>query len=288
MANQYTSTQMIDALRRHYLPEGRPAAGLFADEIASPDGNRRADLIWIPTNLAGIREACIVGHEIKVSRADVMSELKDPTKTDPWAQYCDRWWLVIPDTSLIEGLTIPSMWGIMTLPSGRRTRSMTVIREAPKLVPTANLGPAMTRIAGYVVNRMEIDTRRLQHQLDNAERNLAYTNNRLNETVHNSDFYHDPRAKRIQSIMDEYEKRVKEGDRLGWYTRDTELDESIINALIDYRASTLAARSARNQAKNIVRVLNSDLMRPIMTAKEALEHALRLAIEEDKENGIEE
>jgi hypothetical protein len=278
-----TATDMIEALRRHYLPEGRPAGGLFADEIASPDGARRADLIWVPTNLAGIREACIVGHEVKVSRSDVISELNDPTKSDPWAQYCDRWWLTIPDPALIEGLTIPTMWGIMSLPSGRKTRSMTVLREAPKLTPHVNLGPAMTRIAGYIVNRMEIETRRLEHQLGNAERETNHANARLEDVLSGSEIYNDPRAKRIRFIMDEFEKRTEETKRLGWYTRDAVLDEMIISSMIDYRASTIAARDARNQAKNLSRVLNNDLLRPILQAKESLDLALAIADDDEKD-----
>ena len=31
-----TSSDMLAMLRRHYLPESRPAGGLFADEIARP------------------------------------------------------------------------------------------------------------------------------------------------------------------------------------------------------------------------------------------------------------
>lgn len=128
-----SARDVIEMLRRHYLPEGRQPAGIFAPEIQAPEGQRRADLIWQGVTAAGGSE--LIGHEVKVSRADVLVELEDLTKSDPWQRYCDRWWLVIPDPALIEGLTLPPSWGVLAPPSGRRTRSMTVLVPAPQLKP---------------------------------------------------------------------------------------------------------------------------------------------------------
>lgn len=128
-----TASDMLAMLRRHYLPEGRPPGGIFAPEIMAPQANRRADLIWQGiTAGSGYK---LIGHEIKVSRADLLAELADPTKSDPWQKYCNRWWLVIPHASLLDGLELPPTWGVMTPPSGRRTRTCTVTRPAPELKP---------------------------------------------------------------------------------------------------------------------------------------------------------
>lgn len=124
---------MKDYLRNHYLPEGKPAAGILATEIGSPDGRRFADALWQSTTRSG--GLLLVGHEIKVSRADVIIELADTTKAESWMQYCDQWWLTISDPKLIEGLDIPTAWGVMAPPSGRRKRSMTILKDAPLLKP---------------------------------------------------------------------------------------------------------------------------------------------------------
>ena len=124
---------MKDYLRNHYLPEGKPAAGILATEIGSPDGRRFADALWQSTTRSG--GLLLVGHEIKVSRADVIVELADTTKAESWMQYCDQWWLTVSDPKLIEGLDIPAAWGVMSPPSGRRKRSMTILKEAPLLNP---------------------------------------------------------------------------------------------------------------------------------------------------------
>ena len=134
-------------LRAHYIAPRRPAAGYFCAELQAPTGNRRADAIWLP--LTATARGQIIGHEIKVSRADVIAELADPGKSDAWSRYCTQWWLVIAGPSLIEGLDVPRGWGIMTPPSGRSKRLMTVLRPAPEHFPmeqTLALSTIMARM----------------------------------------------------------------------------------------------------------------------------------------------
>lgn len=144
------ASDVVAMLRRHYLPEGRAAGGIFAAEIESPDGRRRADAIWAPWSMTAGDE--LVGHEVKVARSDVLAELADPMKADPWLGYCSRWYLVLARPALVDGLDVPESWGIMAPPSGRRTRSMTVIRPAPKL-KHGDTASGWRRIATWDHNR---------------------------------------------------------------------------------------------------------------------------------------
>lgn len=141
-----TARAMVDLLRRHYITDERHPAWVFAPEIQAPDSARRADLICLGVSSATGGE--LAGHEVKVTRADVMAELADLTKCDPWMRYCDRWWLVVPHLSLIDGLEIPGTWGVLLPPSGRRTRSMTVHRKAPALKP-AEQAPALRTLTSW-------------------------------------------------------------------------------------------------------------------------------------------
>lgn len=160
-----TARIILDVLRRHYLPEGRPPGGIFAPEIQAPQGTRRADLIWQGvTSGSGYK---LIGHEIKVSRADLLAELADPTKSDPWQRYCDAWYLVLPSPHLLDGLDIPETWGVMTPPSGRRTRSMTITVRAPALKP-ADQTPALRTLATWLHwrhNKAEIRNNSDQREL---------------------------------------------------------------------------------------------------------------------------
>ena len=140
-----TAGAMVEMLRRYYIPDEDRPAWLFATEIDAPGSSgRRADLVCLGVTVASSYK--LIGHEIKVNRADVQNELADLTKCDPWIRYCDHWWLVIPHPALIDGLTIPDTWGIMLPPSGRRTRSATIHRQAPKLEPV-NQSPALRALA---------------------------------------------------------------------------------------------------------------------------------------------
>lgn len=141
-----TAKDMLDMLRRHYIRDENHPGGIFAPEITAPQSARRADLIWQGITAGTGYE--LVGHEIKVSRADLIAELDDPTKCDPWMRYCDRWYLVLPSMGLADGLDLPATWGVLTPPSGRRTRSMTVSVEAPKLNP-AEQSPALRTLAAW-------------------------------------------------------------------------------------------------------------------------------------------
>lgn len=141
-----TATHLINHLRRHLIPDETHPAGIFAPEIQAPGSSlRRADLIWFGCTAATGRE--LIGYEIKTSRTDLVTELTDLTKSDPWQKYCDRWNLVVPDASLIEGLELPPTWGVLTPPSGRRTRSMTVVVTAPKLQPQDQTPALQTLLA---------------------------------------------------------------------------------------------------------------------------------------------
>lgn len=161
------SSDMIGMLRRHYLPDEDKPAGIFAAEIGSPgNSGRRADLIWQGTTAASGQE--LIGHEIKISRADLLAELADPTKSDPWQKYCDRWWLVVPNPALVDGLELPATWGVMTPPSGRRKRSMTIHTKAPALKPE-NKAPALLRIATWQQWRMHS----MRNEIVNKDRLLS-------------------------------------------------------------------------------------------------------------------
>lgn len=62
--------------------------------------------LWPNTDLELVR------LELKVSRSDWLHELKDPTKAEEMKQFCDRWYLVIADESIIKTGELPAGWGL--------------------------------------------------------------------------------------------------------------------------------------------------------------------------------
>lgn len=68
------------------------------------------------------------GFEIKISRSDWLSELKNPKKADEIMQYCDRWWLVAPKDVLKDD-ELPKGWGFIQASAKKLTTKI----QAPKL-----------------------------------------------------------------------------------------------------------------------------------------------------------
>lgn len=252
-----TAADVLALLRRYYLPEGRTPAGLFLPEIASPDGRRRADLIWVPTSIVGASSGPVVGHEIKVSRADVVAELADPSKPDPWLQYCHRWWLVVADPRLVDGLDIPDLWGVMAPPSGRRTRSMTVLRTAPRLRPSADMAPVVTRLAVYTANRLNGEVSALRADRDALARDLDRLRATVSDLQQRRDAGDDPRARRVAAILASLDHGVRSS---GWWVRDVS-DEDVAAALVDLARVRAISADLRSSIERTVAALSVDVGR---------------------------
>lgn len=245
-----TARDMIEMLRRHYLPAGKPPPGIFAPEIQAPDSARRADLIFQGCTAAGGDE--LIGHEVKVTRADVLVELADPTKSDPWQRYCDHWWLVVLDPSLVEGLDLPPSWGVMAPPSGRRTRAMTVVVPAPKLNP-AEKAPALRTLATWLHWRHHNAAEQLERSQREAERLRE-----ANTALHNRnprDRFNGPQHDQVLLEIVEKLGGVDISGRIGTWTHQVTADD-VVMALRDLGSVYHHAQSVALRARNVARDLN--------------------------------
>lgn len=98
-------------------------------ETALYDRTRICDFLAIDTYAsAGLH---LHGHEVKVSRGDWLTELRDPSKAEAWKSYVDRWWLVVSDVSIV-GDDLPPGWGLMAVNASGVLR---VVVPAPLLSP---------------------------------------------------------------------------------------------------------------------------------------------------------
>lgn len=172
-----TASEVSEALRHDLIRRPEAPSGIFMTEIGAPDGKRRADALFIPAVGGG----GIHGYEIKVSRSDVLAELADPHKAESWKKYCVRWWLVVSDSKLVEGLEIPEEWGIKHPPTQANRRAFTVIRPAPTLDPHP-LGPALSRIAtvwAYRQHEADRDSSYRARSLEQKDQRIAELEDKL-------------------------------------------------------------------------------------------------------------
>ncbi|MFP4904142.1 hypothetical protein ACLFKT_34515, partial [Paraburkholderia sp. BR14261] len=109
--------------------------------------NRWADAVAM--NLYPSRGLETHGFEIKVSRSDWLRELKNPEKSAPVQQYCDRWWIICPPAVIAPG-ELPPTWGHYEIQTANKIRQ---VAAAPKLTAqpvTRNFVAAMLRRASEV------------------------------------------------------------------------------------------------------------------------------------------
>lgn len=127
---------MVDLLREMYPIGGMSLSHVVLEEVAPgtgwSGGSRWADVLvlscWHSKGLT------LTGYEIKASKADLKKELADPGKHLRLARYCDAWWLVAWDESVLVD-TVPADWGIMLTADGEYGRGLEVKRKAAKRTP---------------------------------------------------------------------------------------------------------------------------------------------------------
>lgn len=144
---QHTERSMLNWLHRRYdnasyVRRGNGIRWVCAEHVRNDAGfwaARTADFMamdmWPSTGNA------IHGHEVKVSRADWLAELRKPEKALPFIEVVDHWWVVVPDAGIVKDDELPADWGLLVLgPRGLRSK-----RAAPRLHQPASSSLAAHR-----------------------------------------------------------------------------------------------------------------------------------------------
>jgi hypothetical protein len=179
IAATMTAKELLARLRRHYLPPQPMPGGIFVHEVAFNGAQgSRCDAIYVGFTSASGRR--LVGHEIKVSRADWRHELDQPGKADAWHDQCHEWWIVAPSTEVVPPAELPAGWGLMVPNPRTKTRMDKIVRaEVKKIQPSWNaVRSVMARaetlmradIAAEVDKRIEAKERQYRDDLAAARR----------------------------------------------------------------------------------------------------------------------
>ena len=125
---------MLALLEKRYKGDsGNGPAWAFVPMVRNAAGfNATRTMDALAMSLWPSRGLELHGHEIKVSRADWLRELKDPSKAEVFARLVDRWWLVVSDASIVKAGELPPTWGLMVATG----RGLVVRVQAPALEST--------------------------------------------------------------------------------------------------------------------------------------------------------
>ena len=149
VVKKITSETIKLALRTHFAP---PAYATFY-EVSNDTGTKART--WTDVVVVGIWPSTgqeIVGIEIKVSRSDWLREVKNPAKTSPMFNNCDRFYLACP-SGMVPASEVPQNWGVLHFDGSR----IKVAKKAPPLEPqplSRGLMAAILRRAGAATDSL--------------------------------------------------------------------------------------------------------------------------------------
>lgn len=183
------TAELLDLLRKRILgPEGQGQQAVFLDEVRDSTGHKgKRTLDAVSVGMYPSRGCLVEGYELKVSRGDWKGELKDPTKAEAIARFCDRFWLVTaPD--VVELGEIPAPWG--HLERQGKTGKRLICRREPQLLPAVEpperhfIAAMLRRAVKQDLNR-ELKTRSAALESD-LRSEVQSEVNRANEKARNA------------------------------------------------------------------------------------------------------
>ena len=116
MDNRQLTRDIKEALNKKYeFPEW-----IFLTEVPNATGalsQRQID--GFAYNLYPSKKYQKIAFEIKTLKSDLQHELKNGSKSNAIAKYCDLFYLVVPKGLITEDIEIPVSWGIMEYANGK-------------------------------------------------------------------------------------------------------------------------------------------------------------------------
>lgn len=189
-----TAEQVIEAIRRRYIPAAQVPEWVLLEQVRNQQGFGGRDPIrTFDALMVGLWESRghpIHGFEVKVSKGDWKRELKAPDKADPLVRHVTHWWVAAP-AGVVDPATIPDGWGLQVT-DGKRLRTVREATRREAQPPTWSMVAAILKRAaeqvtgesrlraeyqrgrkdgrdeaenGYVIQGLRTDNERLERQI---------------------------------------------------------------------------------------------------------------------------
>lgn len=191
----------------------------------------------------------LIGFEMKISRSDWLRELKNPEKAEEMVKFCDRWYIVAPDTEVVKLEELPAAWGLMTATG--KGKSIKIIKEAPTLKPAECDRLFLASIMRNITERM------LSRDLVNAE---------INRQVESARQGWRDQVDKAEQRRQEVEDRIMEFERISGLRISTWKDDNqeLAKAVKDvregrYKKADEALKKIRTSALKIAKFIDGEI-----------------------------
>jgi hypothetical protein len=197
-------------------------AGEFAllDEVRDAAGfqaSRSADAIAY--GLWPSRGHEVHGIEIKSFRGDWLKEYKNPQKAESIFKYCDRFWLLATDESVVLNESeIPKNWGYLLIKGDRLKTKKDAPPLKSKQLDKSFIGAMLKRATGRMIHPAEIDEKikkakveaeyqiqteftKLKNQHDNLLKDIKAFEDASGLKIHSEDWWSEDNAAHIGAAV---------------------------------------------------------------------------------------
>jgi hypothetical protein len=232
VATKVNASDVVDLLQARYSFENGWGS---LREVSPPGSNRRFDAVAFTLwKSAGV---VVHGFEVKVSRSDWLSELRNPAKSETLASFCDHWWIVAPPEVAVK-TEVPEPWGLLTVVNG----GLRQVRTAPKRKPLRDEAFWQFLVA-RCVKRSDVDAAAERRVVANEVRaGMVKVQERVN-----------PDRQELQRLLAEVDAFEKaSGIKIRSYKGSGERAAGIAKLVASGEARALVSQmaSARNMLKN--------------------------------------
>jgi hypothetical protein len=238
-----TDCQILDRLEKRYSAPH----WIFLRELRNDTGfqsTRACDALAL--GLYHSRGQLLVGFEKKISRADWLRELREPDKAEAVAQFCDQWYVVVPDKEIANIDELPSTWGLMLVAGNK----ITVLRTAPSLTPRpidrGLLAALVERsieqaVKPYQITKAEAKEQELSAAFDRGKNSAARELESAERLRENVKAFEDASGIKIDSYYGgrDLGERVRAAQNKDRFARDAE--RAVSSAVYELKNRTLPA-----------------------------------------------
>ncbi|ACI06275.1 gp61 [Mycobacterium phage Brujita] len=251
------TADLLALLKRHYIKPGAPLpGGIFLPEVGwNGVSGGGCDAIYVGFTSSSGR--ILVGHELKVSRADWLNELNKPGKADAWADQCHQWWLVVSDPSIVHEGELPEGWGLMS-PGKSKTRMAVHVKANTKTDHT----PSWTAVRSIMARQDTLRANAIRNAKNEAyqaasaeveERVERRVNDELTRNSHN-----DKMVRTLQDRIRQIERALGRdfnwGDQKYGFSNQVTVGEVTVGEIEQIRQVLEETRSVKSAVSRLSRL----------------------------------